>query len=615
MPGNRVLSRFAPSFGLWLHARLLWQVAPGLSIVGLLLAVLRSSAVVAAMISSGRLIGALSDVSTDERAVARAWWWLAACAGCFIVGALLAAVSRGVEELISARYLGGYQDLLLDTAVSPTTVEGLQSDAGAMALDQAAGALQHWLFLRGVSGIWGMIANRVAGVGALVIVAGWRWWMAVLLLIGWLLISRAVARWRSIVFDDTEQRAVPLRHRAAYLNRLLAGRSAAKEIRLFGLADWLLGSYVGLSRAAMAMVAGRRGEGVRRTVLPLLFLLVLHAVAFGVLIADVVGNRITVAALTTLVQAVLGMSAFGRQDDDETSTGRTAAELSRLVAFRTSQGLEFPAPPPDRTAPSAAGSGPSRIEVRGLRFGYPGSSEPVLDGVDLTVEPGECVAIVGANGAGKSTLLGLLCGLWRPDSGVIMIDGRDPVLDSSARRRVAPIFQTFLRLPLSAAENITAGNAWRPGTRWDAAAVAAGADSVLADLPAGADTVLSSQFTGGTELSGGQWQRIGLARAFAAVESGAGVLALDEPTAALDVRAEVALFESVLQHRERTTTLLITHRLSSVRHADRIVVLGQPPEGGGARVIENGSHDDLIRLGGRYAEMFTLQAARFLGGV
>jgi ATP-binding cassette subfamily B protein len=251
--------------------------------------------------------------------------------------------------------------------------------------------------------------------------------------------------------------------------------------------------------------------------------------------------------------------------------------------------------------------------VRNLTFRYPGSSEPVLQDLDLSVEAGECVAIVGANGTGKSTLLSLLCGLWLPESGSIRIDGRDPGVDALARARIAPIFQRFLRMPLSARENVTAGNAWLPQTGWLAASADAGADVVINNLAAGADTVLSAEFTGGSGLSGGQWQRVALARAFTAVRAGAGVLALDEPTAALDVRAEVALFESVLGHRGSTTTLLITHRLSSVRHADRILVLGHPPGARGACVIESGSHDELIDFGGMYAHMFGLQAARFQG--
>lgn len=598
---------------LLLHVRLLRHVGPGLSVIGLVLALLRSLAIVAAMIASGQLVGALSDTAVGGDTGKGAWWWLAASAGSFVAGAILSSVSRGVEELISARYLSGYQDLLLDTAVSPHSVDRLQSDAGSTALDQAAGALQHWLFLRGVGGIWGMMSNRVAGIGALAIVAEWHWWMAGLLLISWLVMSRAIARWRSLVLDDTDQRAVPLRHRAAYLNRLLADRASAKEIRLFGLADWLLTAYVELSRTAMTMLAGRRGQGVRRTAIPLLLLLVLHAGAFAVLISDVSASRVSVASLATLVQAILGMSALSRQDDDETSTGRTAAELSRLVAFRDSLGLGFPTPRPRPGRVPRPLKGPARIEIHGLRFAYPGADEPVLADLDLTIEPGECVPIVGANGTGKSTLISLLCGLWQPDAGTIRIDGHDPIADPWIRNRIAPIFQTFLKLPLTAVENITSGNAWHPDTRWQKAASAAGADEVLAQLP-GPDTVLSSQFTGGTDLSGGQWQRIALARALTAVDSGAGVLTLDEPTAALDVRAEIVLFESVLNHRRRTTTLLITHRLSSVRHADRIVVLGhRSGTGPGARVIEDRSHTELIELDGSYAHMFRLQAARFTG--
>lgn len=609
MPSSLSLRRFP----LLLHVRMLWQVAPALSMIALLLAVLQAATVIASIVSVGRLIGALSEAVAAGPTV-EVWWWLLAAAGCFVAGALIGAVAGGVRELINARYLGGYQDLLLDTAVAPGTVQGLQSEQGAQALDQAAQALQHWLFLRGVGGIWGVISNRLAGVGSLIIVAAWQWWAAGALLIGWLVWSRAIARWRSIVFDDTEQRAVPLRRRAAYLNGLLGQRAAAKEIRVFGLADWLLGGYQDLTGAAMVLVAGRRAEGVRRAVLPLVILMIIHLAVFEVLIGALIEQRVAMAGLATLVQAILGVSAFGRQDDDETSTGRTATELARLVELRSSLGLPFPARTPELRPAPARRTGPARIDITGLGFSYPGADEPVLAGVDLSVEPGECVAIVGLNGAGKSTLLSLLCGLWAPTSGKITIDGRDPVTDPAVRSRIAVVFQNFLRLPITAAENITAGNGWDPRSRWRSPAGDAVATAVVEELPAGPDTVLSGQFTGGTDLSGGQWQRIALARAFAARDGGAGILALDEPTAALDVRAEVALFESVLRHRRRTTTLLITHRLSSVRHADRIVVLDRPAAGGGARVIENGSHAELINLGGRYAELFTLQASRFTGG-
>ena len=604
---------------LLLHLRLLWQAAPALSLACLGLSILHALAAVAAMISSGRLLGALADALAGADP-APVWTWLIATAIALVAGPLLASISGGVEELTGARYLSAYQDLLLDTATRPYSVAGVRSAAGAETLDRASNALQHWLFLRGVGGLWGVIASRLAGLGALVIVVGWNWWVAAALLAGWLLVSRSVARWRSVMFDETEGDAVPLLHRSSYLYGLAAGRPAAKEVRLFGLADWLIDSYVSLRDRAMAEVTAARGAAVRRTVLPLIVLLLLHGGAFAVLTADALAGTISVAVLATLVQALLALSAFGRQDDDETSLGRTVSELGRLVELRTSLGLPFPVPsgPFDRLRerkPSRPPDQAARIELCGLTFRYPGSESPVLEELELIIEPGECVAIVGPNGAGKSTLLGLLCGLWAPEAGTVRIDGRDPAVDPLARGRIAPIFQHFLRLPLTATENVIAGNRWRTDTDWAGAAADSGADAVITELPGGADTVLSSEFAGGTDLSGGQWQRIALARALTAIEAGAGLLALDEPTAALDVRAEVALFESVLRHRGRSTTVLITHRLSSVRNADRIVVLGRPDDSRGARVIESGTHDDLIRAGGSYAELFGLQAARFRGEV
>lgn len=593
-----------------LHLRLLWLAGPRLAVACLILAILQPASAVAAMICSGRLIGAVASALAGTDDAAGPTRWLAATAVTFVAGPLFAAISRGLEELLNARYLSAYQDLLLDTATHPHGVADLQSPNGAQALDQAADALQDWLFLRGLNSIWGVIAARLAGVGSLVIVMGWRWWVALVLMIGWLFLSRATAQWRSIIFDDTMGDAMPLRHRASYIHRVVAGRPSAKEIRLFGLADWFVNTHVDLMAQAMAVVTRRRGEGLRRTIPALGALLLLHAGAFALLTRDASSGAVSVATLATLVQALLGLSAFGRQDDDETSLGRVTTVLARLVRFRESLGLPFPAAPP-APAPPRSHSQPVGLEVTNVTFRYPGGDHPVLEDLDLVVEPGECVAIVGANGAGKSTLLALLSGLWTPEAGTIRVGARDPGSEREARSQIAPIFQHFIRFPLPAAENITVGNAWRPETSWHQPASDAGADTVLAELSHGEATVLSAEFADGTDLSGGQWQRIALARALTAIESGAGILALDEPTAALDVRAEVALFDSVLRRRGGVTTLLITHRLSSVRHADRIVVLGSPAESSGARVIESGTHDQLLRAGGTYAHMFQLQASRF----
>jgi ABC-type multidrug transport system fused ATPase/permease subunit len=240
-----------------------------------------------------------------------------------------------------------------------------------------------------------------------------------------------------------------------------------------------------------------------------------------------------------------------------------------------------------------------QIRFRDVTFAYPGGA-PVLDGFDLTIPAGTSLAIVGQNGAGKTTLAKLLCRLYDPQSGAIEIDGVDVrELDLTEwRTRLAAVFQDFTRFELSLRDNVAPAGA--PDDVVYGALEAAGA-ARLARL----DTVLSRGYEGGTDLSGGQWQRVALARALSTVKEGAGVVLLDEPTAQLDVRGEAEIFERILAATRHCTTILISHRFSTVRRADRIVVLAD------GRVVEDGSHEALIALGGRYAEMFNLQAARF----
>jgi ABC-type multidrug transport system fused ATPase/permease subunit len=250
---------------------------------------------------------------------------------------------------------------------------------------------------------------------------------------------------------------------------------------------------------------------------------------------------------------------------------------------------------------AADGLPATSLAIRNLSFRYQGSERQIFDGLDLTVPAGASLAIVGQNGAGKTTLAKLLCRLYDPDRGAIEIDGTDlRTIDVDAwRGRLAAVFQDFLRLDLSLRDNVDpAGRASDDDVR--AALAAAGADQ-LADL----DTPLAKGYLGGTDLSGGQWQRVALARALCAVRRGAGLVLLDEPTAQLDVRGEAAVFDRVLAETRSVTTILISHRFSTVRHADRICVLEH------GKVIEIGTHEELMALGGRYRTMFDLQAKRF----
>ena len=249
---------------------------------------------------------------------------------------------------------------------------------------------------------------------------------------------------------------------------------------------------------------------------------------------------------------------------------------------------------------SAADLPAREIRFRNVRFAYPSTGNTVLDAFDLTIPAGSSLAIVGQNGAGKTTLAKLLCRLYDPQHGAIEVDGvnlRDLRLDAW-RSRVAAVFQDFIRFELPLRDNVAPAGA--PDEVIRAALEEAGA-SRLADL----DTVLARGYEGGTELSGGQWQRVALARALCAVRLGAGLVLLDEPTAQLDVRGEAEIFDRILAATRHATTILISHRFSTVRHADRICVL----EGG--RLVELGTHDELMAANGRYRTMFDLQASRF----
>ena len=240
------------------------------------------------------------------------------------------------------------------------------------------------------------------------------------------------------------------------------------------------------------------------------------------------------------------------------------------------------------------------IRFRDVTLWLSRAARAVLDGFDLTIPAGSSLAIVGQNGAGKTTLAKLLCRLYDPQDGAIEIDGID-VRDldlASWRSRVAAVFQDFIRLELPLRDNVAPGGA--PDDVVIAALEAAGAAN-LARL----DTILARGYEGGTDLSGGQWQRIALARALCAVTMGAGVVLLDEPTAQLDVRGEAEIFERLLAATRHCTTVLISHRFSTVRQADRICVLET------GKVVELGTHDELMALGGRYRTMFDLQAQRF----
>ncbi len=386
--------------------------------------------------------------------------------------------------------------------------------------------------------------------------------------------------------------------------------SYAKEARLFSLVGWLHERYGGQWDEISGPRRTANRIAVRRTVTLLVAISPLVALAFVAVGRAGFDGDPGPQELTVAFQAAILIVAILDPRTDEIyqlDFGLAAHDALLEVQGRITRTSALDRAQSGR---SAAGLPGQEVTFSGVCFSYGGTTK-VLDRLDLTIPAGRSLAIVGANGAGKTTLVKLLAGLYEPEAGEITVDGI-PLgeLDlRSWRDRLAVIFQDFVRYELPAADNVSFGglSAGRASEKLERVAARAGVADVVASLPGGWDTPLARHYTGGAELSGGQWQRVALARALYAVEAGARVLVLDEPTANLDVRAEAELFTDFLHLTSGLTTILISHRFSTVRHADLICVLD------GGRVVEQGSHDELVAAAGRYARLFELQAARFRG--
>jgi ABC-type multidrug transport system fused ATPase/permease subunit len=403
---------------------------------------------------------------------------------------------------------------------------------------------------------------------------------------------RESAVWRDRNTDEVREAQ---RH-ADYAYRLAVDPPAAKELRLFGLSTWTVERFTKQRRRLFDL----RWEATRLRERPvlwsLLIVLTANLAVFLSIALAVSAGRIDLGQAVTFASAAVttSMIAFGGLSWALDGAAAPAGAVLRLQQAMDPEGALAHGERSARDLPARA------VHFRNVTFAYPVGGAAVLDGFDLTIPAGSSMAIVGQNGAGKTTLAKLLCRLYDPQGGAIEVDGIDVrAFDlDSWRSRITAVFQDFIRFELPLRDNVAPGGA--PDDVIEAALADAGASNL-----AGLDTVLARGYEGGTDLSGGQWQRIALARALCAVRLGAGVVVLDEPTAQLDVRGEAEIFERVLASTRHATTILISHRFSTVRQADRICVLER------GKVVELGTHDELMAANGRYRTMFDLQASRF----
>jgi ATP-binding cassette subfamily B protein len=573
-----------------------------MTVVVVALTIVGALAPIAFTLATGSVIGALTVPAPTTGHV---YALIVIAGGIFAIEQVAGPVTQGMSVMLGRRYVLYLRQRVMAACVSPAGIAHLEdpSTLDKIALAQGVGAAD--IGPREVVVALPVIVGRyLTALSGAIVLARFRWWLGGGLLLSSSLVvrhfRREFVRSAAVLIGKAEGM-----RRAAYFRDSALTPTAAKESRVFGLGRWLERRFSDeWTIAIRALRRERRGAWRVMAWAPALFFVV-DVVAYSLLARAAIHGTISVSQFVVFAGAirVTGVAASLSQHDLFVLYGAPA-----VTAVFDLEAAVTELPAMTSGARPSAGLPTELIRFENVSFAYPHHARTVLDGLDLEIPAGRSLAIVGENGAGKTTLVKLLARLYDPTSGRITVDGIDlrDVEPSQWQGRIGALFQDFVHYELPVVDNIGFG-ASLDGDE-DAlrsAATRAGAIQLVDGLPRGWATVLSRQFTDGIDLSGGQWQRVALARALYATHQGAGVLVLDEPSANLDVRAEADLYDRFLELTAGLTTILISHRFSTVRRADRIAVL----EAG--RVVEIGAHDELMSAGGRYARMFGLQAARF----
>jgi ATP-binding cassette subfamily B protein len=587
-------------------ARVLWETSRPLA-VGVWLFVLAEGflpplALVALGWATGHIPAAVRDGlgSPAGRALLVS---LAVGAGAYALSLLRGPLEDLLSATCSAAVSTTLQRRLVAAVCAPAGIGHLEDPATLDRLAAITGEVGTARPAEAPMALAGALGDRLQGLLACLVLMGFRWWVGVLFLAGWTAARpplRRLLAGRALLV----RRATPtLRHSWYYLGAAWRA-DHAKEARLFGLGSWFLERHRSHWLAGMAPSHAEARRFERRAIAFGGAIFALYLVGAGELARAAYDGSVSLRTVAVVLPMFMMATQVGGVSAGDVALEQMLASVPDVDALTAAL-----------AAPAAVGGGApapetwSEIRFERVSFAYPGRGRPVLDELDLSLPAGRSLAIVGENGAGKTTLVSLLARLRDPTAGCIEVDGVDlATLDARGwQRRVAVMNQDFTRFPLSALENVALvdldGGIDRELA--ERSAVRAGAADLIAGLPRGWETILAAGYRGGSDLSGGQWQRIALARALYAVGRGARVLVLDEPTAQLDIRAEAAFYDRFLELTRGVTTVVISHRFATVRRADRIVVLAD------GRVQEDGSHDELVARGGRYAEMFAAQAAGF----
>ncbi len=613
---------------LWRYALLL---APFRAAAIGLLAVAQGLLLIAAPLMLGQVVGqlpGLSEARLSGGLVALLVALLLVLPLTNILGLLGGVLIESIDGL-------GERDVIVRTGQGPARRPSLATlDDRQLLSDLENVRGRQWEIQAGLQVALNNVVSMLVGVAGSCVTLGLmlRWWAPLPLLVGMAIQAVAVRQTMHKQMDAWGGQSEQAKH-ARYAFSLGMGL-AATEVRVFGLSEFLRGRYWNRITEAWRPYWRQRRNGTVLDVTSGSVRALTSLVAVFVAYRMFQQGTLSLGSFTTSLALVVTLAgadtwSFAMLE----RAGSTLRWLEGLSPGGPLRGLDDPAGMREnRLQPArgpgdavpvggSGGQGPS-VVFDDVTFAYPGADRPVLEGLTLELPAGAAVALVGVNGAGKSTLVKLLAGGYRPGRGRVLVDGVDlATLDDEAlaawQRRVAPITQDFVRFPLTAGDNVELGGGrlwsgrieagdWPPTTALDAVAERGGLTDLVDRFPAGWATPLDKTLPGGRDLSGGEWQRIALARALRAVDLGAGVLVLDEPAAALDVRSEARLVGHYLGLASTVTSLVISHRFSVVRPVPSICVL----ESG--RIVEQGSHAELMARGSRYSAMFTVQAGRYL---
>ena len=537
---------------------------------------------------------------TPEEVFSRMLGLLALQVGVVAIGNVIGTVQGANRELlgdslqnrISRRILNKAGELELGQFEDPTSYDALQNayrEVGSRPL----GVFTQMITLAQAVVTLGSVSALMAQLGAAIVPL--------------ILLASVPAVWVQSRFGTEGYRMI--RRQAAdarrqnYLGNLLTNDQAVKEIRLFGFADFLMEKwqayYLGFRRQLVSLIRRRSGWGLAATLVST----GLVGGATAIVLRRAAAGAITVGDFGLFIQGISQLqSQFSNLLSGITGIYQNLLYMRNLYEF-----LELPTTDHDA---GETWTGPiEEVELRGVYFRYPLTERDVLTDVSFKVSRGQTLALVGENGAGKSTIVKLITGLYQPTAGQILVNGQDArrFSPSSLREQMSTVFQDFGQYQMTVRENIALGDveAVADDDAVMRAAAQAGADEFIEQLPEGYDNMLGRWFEGGRQLSGGQWQRLALARLYF---RGGSVLIFDEPTAALDADAEFEVIETLRAHARERITIIVSHRFSTVRMAERIVVLER------GKVIESGTHDELLELSGVYARMFLRQARGYLEG-